>query len=35
MVLAASAGLQLAKAHDAAHSAALKTSAAINKAASL
>jgi len=35
MVLAASAGLQLAKAHEAAHSPALKISATISNAASL
>jgi hypothetical protein len=35
MLLAASAGLQLAKAHDAAHSAALKSSATISNAAIL
>jgi hypothetical protein len=35
MSLAASAGLQVAKAHEAAHSAALKVSARISNAASL
>jgi hypothetical protein len=35
MVLAASAGLQLAKAHEAAHCAALKTSAMMSNAAIL
>jgi len=35
MSLAASDGLQLAKAHEAAHSAALKTSATMSNAATL